>query len=95
MSKRTRNLYAWKTKTEDGRKRQVEAQLFGAQWKFTSLCAGDEEWTTHEKPLLDDLQDLEMKVFNKYQRKHNSWDQVLSVRKLIAHFYPEAVEDDD
>ena len=36
-----------------------------------------------------------MKVFNKYQRKHNSWDQVLSVRKLIAHFYPEAVEDDD
>jgi hypothetical protein len=95
MSKRTRNLYAWKTRSEDGRKRQVEAQLFGAQWKFTSLCAGDEEWAEHDPPLLEDLEDLEIKVFNKYQRKHNSWDQVISVRKLIARHYPEAAQSDE
>ena len=69
MSKRTRNLYAWKTRTEDGRKRQVEAQLFGAQWKVTSHCAGDEEWVDHDPPLLEDLEDLELKVFNKYTKR--------------------------
>lgn len=85
LSKRTRNLYAWKERTEDGRKRQVEAQLFGAQWKFTSILDGEEEWTAHDPPLLDDLLELEKKVFNKYQRKHNAWDQVLMVRRLIEH----------
>ena len=49
----------------------------------------------HDPPLLEDLEDLELKVFNKYQRKHNSWDQVLSVRKLIARYYPEAASSDD
>ena len=93
MSKRTRNLYRWKDRTEDGQKREVEAQLFGARWKITSRIAGDEEWTVHDPPLLDDLEELEKKVFNKSQRKHNSWDQVLSVRKLIADTYPNAVPD--
>lgn len=90
MSKRTRNLYAWKTRTEDGRKRQVEAQWFGARWKVSSISDGDDGWTLHDPPLLDDLTELELKVFNKYQRKHKSWDQVLSVRKLIAEMYPDA-----
>ena len=45
VSKRTRNLYAWKERTEDGRKRQVEAQLFGARWKLSSICEDEEEWT--------------------------------------------------
>lgn len=84
MSRNTRNLYAWKERTDDGRRREVEAQLFGAQWKFTSRCEDEEEWTTHAPPLLDDLIELEKKVFNKYQRKHNAWDQVLGVRKLIV-----------
>lgn len=89
MSRRTRNLYAWKERTDDGRKRLVEAQLFGAQWKFTSRFDDEEEWTDHETPLLDDLIELEKKVFNKYQRKHNAWDQVLSVRELIEDMLPD------
>ncbi|MEM8712946.1 MAG: hypothetical protein AAGG01_18500 [Planctomycetota bacterium] len=84
MSKRTRNLYAWKTRTEDGEKRQVEAQLFGAKWTFRSMTAGDEDWTNHKRPLLEDLEELESMIFNKYQRKHVSYDQLVSVRKLIA-----------
>lgn len=83
VSRRTRNLYAWKERTPDGRKRQIEAQLFGSKWKISSIHDDEEEWTVHAPPLLDDLIELEKKVFNKYQRKHNAWDQVLGVRKLI------------
>ncbi len=84
MSKRTRNLYVWKTLTDDGRKRQVQAQLFGAQWMFSSRLDDEEDWTDHENPALEDLEDLEEMVFNKYQRKHAAWDHLNSVRKLVA-----------
>jgi hypothetical protein len=84
MSRQTRNLYAWKTRTEDGQKREVEAQLFGAKWTISSRLVGEEKWTVHSPPLRDDLEELEKKVFNKYQRKHNAWDQVLMVRRMIA-----------
>ncbi len=84
MSNRTRNLHVWKNRTEDGRKRQIKAQLFGRKWTVTSRCEDEEEWTTHTPPLLDDLEYLETILFNKYQRKHGSWDHLQGVRKLIA-----------
>ena len=85
MSKRTRNLYVWKTLTEEGRKRQVQAQLFGSKWAFSSRFLDEEEdWETHDPPSLEDLESLEEVIFNKYQRKHVSWDQLVNVRRLIA-----------
>ena len=83
MSRRTRNLFAWKTRTEDGRKRHVEAQLFGSQWTVTSRCADEEEWTTHDPILLEDLEELYDMLLRKYQRKHLSWDKVKTVEKLL------------
>lgn len=88
MSRRTRNLYCWKTKNEDGVKRLVEAQLFGQKWTFTSRLKDEDEWTEHKKPLLEDLEELETIIFNKYQRKHVSYDQLVGVRKLIADWTP-------
>jgi hypothetical protein len=88
MSRRTRNLYCWKTTTEDGVKRKVEAQLFGKKWTFTSLTKGEEDWVEHKNPLLEDLKELETIIFNKYQRKHVSYDQLVGVRKLIADWTP-------
>ena len=83
MSNRTRNLHAWKTRTADGRKREVRAQLFGAKWSLISRYSDEEEWTTEVQPLLDDLAELEAILFRKYQRKHAAWEHVLGVRKLI------------
>ena len=89
MSNRTRNLHAWRTRTPDGVKREVRAQLRGAAWTFSSFCKGDEDWTEHDPPSLEDLESLEEVLFNKYQRKHLAWDHVLGVRKLIeAHKGP-------
>ncbi len=83
MSNRTRNLHAWKVRTEDGRRREVRAQLFGSKWTLTSRCAGDEDWTTHDPPDLEDLEQLESVLFNKYQRKHLAWEHLEGVRKLL------------
>ena len=84
MSKRTRNLHAWKTRTDDGRRREVRAQLFGAKWTLTSRCEDEEEWTTHAPPSLEDLEDLREVLFNKYQRKHLAYEHLLGVEKMIA-----------
>ena len=83
MSNRTRNLHAWRTRLEDGRKREVRAQLFGAQWTISSRCQDEEEWTVHDPPSLEDLEALHETLFNKYQRKHLAWEHVESVQKLI------------
>ena len=93
MSRQTRNLYQWKTRTDDGEKREVEAQLFGTRWTFRSRPSSrrsdeDADWEDHGKPRLEDLQELESMIFNKYQRKHASYDQLESVRKLIADWTP-------
>ena len=83
MSNRTRNLHVWKTRTADGRRREVRAQLFASKWTLTSRCEDEADWTTHDPPLLEDLVDLEVVLFNKYQRKHLAWDHLDGVRKQI------------
>ena len=83
MSNRTRNLHVWKTRTDDGRRREVRAQLFGSKWSLTSRCDDEEDWTTHDPPLLEDLEALHTVLFNKYQRKHLAWEHVVGVQKLI------------
>jgi hypothetical protein len=83
MSNRTRNLHVWTTRTGDGRKRQVRAQLFGARWTLTSRCADEEDWCEHEPALLEDLEELEAVLFRKYQRNHLAWEHLVGVRELL------------
>lgn len=95
MSRPTRNLHAWKTRTDDGRRRQVRAKLFGSKWTFTSRFEDEEEgeWTTHDPPLLEDLVDLHDILFNKYQRRHMAWERVEGLRKLIEARDKHALQD--
>lgn len=81
MSKRNRHV--WKVRTEDGRKREVRAQLFAKQWTLTSRFTDEEEWTEHPTPLLEDLEELYEVLERKYQRKHLAWEYLEGVRKLI------------
>jgi len=83
MPKRNRNLHAWKDRTEDGRKREVHAQLFGGKWTLRSRFTDEEEWTDHPTPLLEDLEELHAVLERKYQRKHLAWEYLEGVRKMI------------
>ena len=83
-----RNLYIWKSRTDDGRKREVRAQRVAGKWTIRSRFTDEEDWTDHVRPSLEDLVDLEEVLFNKYQRKHTSWEFVVDVRKMIEERRP-------
>lgn len=78
-----RNRHGWKTRTEDGKKREVEAQLFGKRWTLRARVEDEDEWTTYEEPPLEDLVALRGVLFAKYQRKHLALDHLESVERLI------------
>ena len=73
----------WKYTTDDRRRREVRAQLFDGEWKFRSKYADEEEWTEHEPPLLEDLEDHYVELFNKYKRKRLAWERVVGVKEAI------------
>ena len=79
-----RNVHVWKTKTEDGEKREVRAERFGGRWRVQAKVKGEENWTYYDAPLLEDLIYLHDVIWRKYQRKRLPHDDVLAVEKLIV-----------
>jgi hypothetical protein len=78
-----RNIHVWKRTTEDGEKREVRAEKFAARWKIQAKLKHDEKWTYYEDPPMEDLIELRRVLWNKYQRKHLSYEDVTAVEKMI------------
>ena len=78
-----RNTHGWKHRTEDGERREVRAEKFGARWRIQAKLKNDEKWTYYEEPELADLIELRRILWNKYQRKHLSYEDVAAVEKMI------------
>ena len=78
-----RNTHVWKTKTEDGEKREVRAEKFGKRWRVQAKTKSAERWTYYDDPLLEDLLSLHDILWRKYQRKHLSWEDFEAVGQLI------------
>ena len=78
-----RNLHVWKSRTEDGEKREVRAEKFGKKWRVQAQLASGDHWTYYDVPLLEDLIALRDVLWRKYQRKHLSWEDVAVVEKMI------------
>ena len=79
-----RNLHVWKTKTDDGEKREVRAEKFGKRWRVQAKLKHEEHWTYYETPLLEDLIELRDVLWRKYQRKHLAWEDVAAIDQLIV-----------
>ena len=79
-----RNLHTWKTKTEEGEKREVRAEKFGKKWRLQAQIKGEDTWTYYDDPLLPDLLELRDVLFRKYQRKHLSYEDLAAVEKMIT-----------
>ena len=83
--KRTmRNTHIWKTETPEGEKREVRAVKFGKRWRLQAKVKGEDSWTYYDEPLLEDLIELHTVLFNKYQRKHLSWEDIAAIEKMIT-----------
>lgn len=79
-----RNLHVWKSRTEEGEKREVRAEKFGKKWKLQAKLASEDNWTYYDPPEIEDLIALRDVLWRKYQRKHLAWEDVAAVEKLIT-----------
>ena len=43
----------------------------------------EDEWTTYKDPLLEDLIDLRLILYNKYQRQRIAWDRVVEIDRMV------------
>ena len=60
------------------------ASRFGGVWRLQAKTTDDSDWTYYERPLLEDLLELQGILMRKYQRRRASSEDVVSVEKLIA-----------
>jgi hypothetical protein len=94
LKTRSRNVHVWKHTTEEGEKREVRAEKFGGKWRIQAKLKGEETWNYYDAPQLEDLMELRRVLWNKYQRKHLSFEDVAAVDKLI-HDLGGSVEPED
>ena len=79
-----RSQHIWTERDAEGRKREVRATKFGGEWKLQAKTADDENWTYFDDPPMDDLKTLRDIVERKYRRRRASYEDVLSLEKMIA-----------
>ncbi len=77
------NKHIWTERTAEGIKREVRAIKFGGVWRIQSQCKGDEEWTYHEPPRIEDLRELREVLWRKYQRRRAAYEDVVAIEKMI------------
>ena len=78
------NEHGWKTRTEDGAKREVRATRFGKKWRIQSKLVGDTFGTYPDEPPIDDLRELREIIFRKYQRRRASHEELVALEQLIS-----------
>jgi hypothetical protein len=75
--------HIWTEKDRHGGKREVRATKFGGVWRFQSKISGESEWIYYDSPPLQDLLSLKEIIARKYRRRRASFDDVVSINKLI------------
>lgn len=78
-----RNVHIWKTKTEEGEKREVRAERFAQRWRVQAKVRGEEDWTYYDTPLLEDLVELRDILWRKYQRKRLPFTDFETIDRMI------------
>jgi hypothetical protein len=81
---------SWKSKSEDGVKREVYVHCVGQEWKFFEREKRYDEWQPLENPLLEDYVELLDCVKRRIQRRLLRPEEEQRVRRLIREAYPEA-----
>ena len=78
-----RSQHIWTEKDRHGKKREVRATKFGGVWRFQSKIAGETQWSYYDTAPLPDLLHLKEIIARKYQRRRASFEDVVSINKLI------------
>ncbi len=78
-----RNEHTWKQTTPEGERREIRASKFGGAWRLQSKLKGEEAWTYHDKPDIEDLRELREVLFRKYQRRRATYEELTAVENWI------------
>lgn len=81
---------SWKSRTEEGLKREVYVRCIGHEWKFFVREKRFDDWEPLEQPLLDDYKELLDGVQRRVARRLMRPEEEQRVRKMIREAYPEA-----
>jgi hypothetical protein len=81
---------SWKSKNEEGVKREVYVHCVGHEWKFFVREKRYDNWAPLEHPPLDDYLELMDAVQRRIARRLLRPEEEQRVRKMIRDAYPEA-----
>jgi len=81
---------SWKTKSEEGERREVYAKHVGTEWRFFVREKRFEEWNTLEKPPLEDWLELLDGVQRRVSRRLLQPVEEERVKRTIAKLFPKA-----
>jgi hypothetical protein len=81
---------SWKSKSEEGVKREVYVHCVGQEWKFFVREKRYEEWEPLEQPLLEDYLELLDGVKRRIARRLLRPEEEQRVKRMIRETYPEA-----
>jgi hypothetical protein len=81
---------SWKSKSEEGVKREVYVHCVGQEWKFFVREKRYDEWEALEQPLLEDYLELLDGVKRRVARRLMRPEEEQRVKRMIRETYPEA-----
>jgi hypothetical protein len=81
---------SWKTKNDEGVRREVYVHCVGSEWKFFEREKKFEDWQPLERPLLDDYLQLLDGVQRRIARRLLQPDDEKRVLRMIREAYPDA-----
>ena len=81
---------SWKSKNDEGEKREVYVRCIGADWKFFVREKRYDNWAPLERPPLDDYLELLDGVQRRIARRLLRPEEEKRVRQMIREAYPEA-----
>ena len=81
---------SWKSKNEEGVKREVYVHCVGADWKFFVREKRYDNWAPLEAPPLDDYLELLDAVRRRIARRLLRPEEEQRVRRMITEAFPEA-----
>jgi hypothetical protein len=81
---------SWKSKNEEGIKREVYVRCIGADWKFFVREKRYDNWEPLDRPPLDDFRELLDAVQRRVARRLLRPEEEHRVKRMIREAYPEA-----
>jgi len=81
---------SWKTRSEEGVKREVYVHCVGSEWKFFEREKRYDDWQPLDRPLLEDYLELLDGVRRRIARRLMRPEEEQRVKRMIREAYPEA-----